>query len=34
LDPKLIEEFDKRAEEMKDESYNKLELPPCDVKLI
>ena len=31
---KLIEEFAKRAVEMKDEDYEKLEVVPCDVKAI
>ena len=30
----LIEEFAKRAREMKDEDYEKLEVVPCDVKAI
>ena len=30
----LVQEFDKRAEEMKDEDYAKLEVVPCDVKSI
>jgi predicted RNA methylase len=34
LDSKLIEEFDKRAKEMKDAEYDKLEVVPCDVKAI
>ena len=34
LDQALIEEFDKRATEMKDEDYDKLEIVPCDVKTI
>lgn len=31
---KLIEEFAQRAEEMKDDDYDKLEVVPCDVKAI
>ena len=34
LDEALIKEFDTRAEEMKDEDYEKLEVTPCDVKSI
>ena len=34
LAAKLIEEFNVRAEQMKDEDYNKLEVSPCDVKPI
>lgn len=34
LDKKLIEEFDARAEKMKDEDYEKVEVAPCDVKSI
>ena len=34
MDSKLIEEFDKRAKEMKDAEYDKLEVVPCDVKSI
>lgn len=34
LDEKLIAEFDKRAEKMKDEDYEKVEVSPCDVKSI
>jgi nucleosome assembly protein 1-like 1 len=30
----LVAEFDERAEKMKDEDYEKLEVPPCDVKAI
>ena len=30
----LIELFDERAEKMKDEDYDKLEVEPCDVKAI
>jgi nucleosome assembly protein 1-like 1 len=30
----MIAEFDKRAAEMKDEDYDKLEITPCDVKSI
>lgn len=31
---KLLEEFATRAQEMKDEDYEKLEVVPCDVKAI
>ena len=34
LDEKLIAEFDARAEKMKDEDYEKVEVAPCDVKSI
>lgn len=34
LEAQLIAEFNKRAEDMKDEDYQKLEVAPCDVKPI
>ena len=30
----LIDDFAKRAEAVKDEDYDKVEVPPCDVKTI
>jgi len=33
-DMALVEEFNVRAEEMKDEDYDKMEVVPCDVKAI
>ena len=33
-DSDLISEFNKRAEEMKDNDYDKVEVVPCDVKAI
>lgn len=34
LDKTLIEQFDLRAEKMKDDDYDKVEVSPCDVKSI
>lgn len=34
IDQTLIEEFDERAKNMKDEDYDKMEVVPCDVKSI
>lgn len=34
LPKELIAAFDERAEQMKDEDFDKIELTPCDVKAI